>query len=63
VAAGRRPPKNLYCPAEQARAVYDRISGMMQMVWLPTTTHIGFYDDDAYIAPAATTAFLGRTLG
>jgi uncharacterized protein len=56
--------KDLYCPAEQARTVYNRIGGTKQMVWLPTTTHIGFYDDDAYITPAvaATTAFLGRTL-
>ncbi|MBW8806271.1 MAG: alpha/beta fold hydrolase [Catenulisporales bacterium] len=56
--------KDLYCPAEQARTVYNRMGGMKQMVWLPTTTHIGFYDDDAYITPAvaATTAFLGQTL-
>ncbi len=53
--------KDAYCAPEQARAVYDRIGGPKEIVWLPTDTHIGFYDDDAYITPAvaAATGFLG----
>jgi hypothetical protein len=56
--------KDAYCTPEQARSVYDRIGGPKEIVWLPTDTHIGFYDDDAYITPAVTaaTAFLQRTL-
>lgn len=53
-----------YCAPEQARATFDRIGGTKEIVWLPTDTHVGFYDDEAYIAPAvaATTDFLRRSL-
>jgi fermentation-respiration switch protein FrsA (DUF1100 family) len=50
------------CPAEQAAAVHDRLGGPKQLVWLPTDTHIGFYDDETYLAPAiaALVGFLDR---
>jgi fermentation-respiration switch protein FrsA (DUF1100 family) len=52
--------KDAYCTPEQARAVYQRLDDPKSIVWLPTDSHIGFYDQDAYIAPAiaAATDFL-----
>jgi uncharacterized protein len=52
--------KDAYCTPEQARAVYNRIDSPKKIVWLPTDTHIGFYDQDTYITPAvaATIDFL-----
>jgi fermentation-respiration switch protein FrsA (DUF1100 family) len=52
------------CPPQQAAAVHERLGGVKQLEWLPTTTHIGFYDDDTYITPAvaAVIAFLDRYL-
>jgi fermentation-respiration switch protein FrsA (DUF1100 family) len=54
-----------YCLPGHAQAVYDRFGDPKHLVWLPTTTHIGFYDDDAYITPAVaeTVSFLGAHLG
>jgi fermentation-respiration switch protein FrsA (DUF1100 family) len=54
--------KDAYCTPEQARVVYERIDGPKEMVWLPTDTHIAFYDDTTVIDAAVTTAvaFLER---
>jgi hypothetical protein len=53
------------CPPEQARSVYERLSGEKQFVSLPVDTHIGFYDNENYLTPAvaALVEFLDRTLG
>jgi fermentation-respiration switch protein FrsA (DUF1100 family) len=55
---------DLYTPPEQATAVYEKFGGVKEIVWLPTDTHIGYYDDDSYLTPtlAAVTRFLGLHL-
>jgi fermentation-respiration switch protein FrsA (DUF1100 family) len=52
--------KDAYCTPEQARAVYERIDGAKEVVWLQADTHIAFYDDTAVIDAAvnAAVAFL-----
>jgi hypothetical protein len=40
------------CAPDQAAAVHDRLGGPKQLVWLPTRSHIGFYDDESHIGPA-----------
>jgi uncharacterized protein len=57
--------KDAYCTPEQAQAVYGRIGGSKEMVWLPADTHIAFYDDTAVVDAAVTAAvsFLERATG
>lgn len=57
--------KDEACPPQQAAHVHDRLGGPKQLHWLPTTTHIGFYDDDSSITPAvaAVVDFLDHHLG
>lgn len=52
--------KDAYCTPEQAKSVYERLDGPKEICWLPTDTHIGYYDDPTYITPAvnSTVAFL-----
>jgi len=42
---------DLFTPPEQAVAVYERFGGVKEIVWLPTDTHIGYYDDESYLDP------------
>jgi len=57
--------KDDYCPPAQAQAIYHRFSQPKHLVWLPTTTHIGYYDDDTYLTPAVaeTVGFLRAHTG
>ena len=41
-----------YCSPEGAKAVYDRLDGPRDLVWLETTNHIDLYDQPAYVEPA-----------
>ncbi|MEV5721111.1 alpha/beta fold hydrolase [Amycolatopsis mediterranei] len=48
--------KDAYCTPEQAQSVHERLNGPKEILWLPTNTHIGYYDDPAYITPAIDSA-------
>ncbi|MBA2955927.1 alpha/beta fold hydrolase [Nocardioides sp. MAH-18] len=41
-----------YCSPEAAQAVYDRVEGPRDLIWLETTDHIDLYDRPAYVEPA-----------
>jgi uncharacterized protein len=41
-----------YCSPEGAQAVYDRLDGPRELVWLETTNHIDLYDRPEYVEPA-----------
>ena len=40
------------CSPSEARAVYDRITGPKELMWLDTTNHIDLYDVATYVDPA-----------
>lgn len=52
------------CSPAAAAGVHERLAGPKELVWLPTDTHIGFYDDENYLKPAisATVQFLDKVL-
>jgi uncharacterized protein len=54
-----------YLPPEGAQAVYERLGGPKEIVWLPATQHIELYDVDEYVNPAVehTAEFLAKHLG
>jgi uncharacterized protein len=37
------------CPPSLAQNIYERLGEPKRIVWLPTTKHVDFYDNDAYI--------------
>ncbi len=52
------------CPPEYAQAAFDRLGEPKEIVWLSTTSHVDYYDNDEYLTPAVDAAvdFLGRHL-
>lgn len=40
------------CSPEQAAAVFERLPGPKDLMWLDTTNHIDLYDVPAYLEPA-----------
>jgi uncharacterized protein len=41
-----------YCSPDQATAVYERLPGPKELLWLGTTNHIDLYDVATYVDPA-----------
>jgi uncharacterized protein len=41
-----------YCSPEQAAAVFERVPGPKDLLWLDTTNHIDLYDVPTYVDPA-----------
>jgi uncharacterized protein len=41
-----------YCAPHQAAAVYERLPGPKELVWLDTTNHVDLYDVPTYVEPA-----------
>jgi uncharacterized protein len=41
-----------YCSPTEAEAVFERITGPKELMWLDTTNHIDLYDQPQYVQPA-----------
>lgn len=53
-----------YCAPEGAQAVFERTTGLAEILWLETTNHIDLYDRPEYVEPAVdrVAEFLGARL-